>query len=216
MHLDLDILVYAVVAILLLGRLWMILGKRSEGEPRRQNPFVAPPPKPPAATPPPSSGAVPFRPLLEPPPASLAGGLASVAKALSDFDEKAFVQKAREVFEDVVQGYASEKTELLAPHLSPALFASFMQAIEARHAAGQTAQTRILRIRETEVMAARVESGHALITLRFLSDQENILRDSENALIGGGVGKIAEVSDIWVFARATDKPTAPWLVVETR
>jgi hypothetical protein len=41
-----ELILYAVVAVVLLARLWSIFGRRSDDEPQRPNPFVTPAPGP--------------------------------------------------------------------------------------------------------------------------------------------------------------------------
>lgn len=219
MHVDLDILVYAVIAALLLGRLWAVLGTRNDDEPQRPNPFAPPPPPKPAqeedpyALPPPVASRMP-PPAL--PPASLAGGLAQVKAADPAFEEKPFLQNASAIFTAIVSAYASGSLSSVDKFLSPSLLTHFQQAADARSAQGQSAQSRIARIKECEPVAARAEGKQVFITVRFVSDQENILRDRNGTVIGGTEGKTEEVTDIWVFTRDAQIADAPWLVVETR
>ena len=221
MHVDLDILVYAVIAALLLGRLWAVLGTRNDDETQRPNPF-APPPKPPQgqdggqtdpyALPPPVSRM--SAPAL--PPASLAGGLAQVKGVDPSFEEKPFLQNAQDIFSAVVAAYARGELAKVSTMLSPALLAHFQQAVDARNAEGQSAQTRIVRFKDVEPVAARADGNQVFVTVRFVSDQENILRDRSGAVIGGIEGKTEEATDVWGFSRDTQLPQAPWVVVETR
>jgi predicted lipid-binding transport protein (Tim44 family) len=216
MHVDLDILVYAVIAALILGRLWASFGSRNEDETQRPNPFAPRPQTPPDATfTAPSQALARMQPSL-PPPASLAGGLALVTAAIPSFDEKQFLQIARDIFTTVVTAYASGSMNSLSGLVSPALIAQFQQAANARTTAGQSAQTRVARIKDAEVTAARTESKQALITVTFVSEQENILRDASGTIIGGKEGALEEVTDIWTFARDTQTPDTKWSVVETR
>ena len=211
MNIDIDILVYAIIAAVLLGRLWAVLGSRHEDEPQRPNPYV---PTPPASAEQKNVAPVRFSVVL--PPASLEGGLAQVKAVDPAFDEKAFLQEARVAFTAIVTGYAAGTMAVLSSYLSSARLAQFGQAAEARRAEGQTAQSRIIRIRDAEVTAAHSQETQAFITVRFVSDQENILRDSHGTIIGGAEGKIEEVTDIWVFSRDTKSPNTKWAVVETR
>ncbi|MDE2029320.1 MAG: Tim44 domain-containing protein [Alphaproteobacteria bacterium] len=235
MHIDIDIVVYAVIAVLLLGRLWVLLGRRDEDEPRQPNPFAQPPeakkpaPKQDDSDAPFAGGntqtqdadaehALPLSPLLHPelPPASLAGGLAQVKAVDASFDEKQFLQNARATFTAIVTAYATGDMDGVAPLLSPALLSHFRQAAGARRAAGQTAQTRVLNIKEAEAVAARAEGSQAYVIVKFVSDQENILRDAHGTVIGGGEGKTEEVTDTWAFSRDASQPDSQWVVVETR
>ncbi len=219
MQVDIDILVYAVIAALLLGRLWAVLGTRNDSDPQRPNPFLPPPDAQPAEEKekhPAKQNLVARLQPPGPPPHSLAGGLAQVAAVDSLFDEKAFLREAQDIFSAVVSAYAAGNLVVVADFLSPDLMSSFQRAVDARTEAGQTAQTRIARIKEAEVVAARAEGKEAFVTVRFVSDQENILRDAQGAIMGGEEGKFEEVTDIWTFARDTQEPAARWIVVETR
>lgn len=217
MQVDVEIVVYAVVAALLLGRLWSVLGTRNDDEPQRMNPF--------AKRPKPFEEDDPEKPKpdvtvrLQPvalPPNSLAGGLQQVKDALPSFDEKAFLREAQDIFTSVVKAFAFGNLGFVSNFLAPTLMGRFQQAIEARRAQGQTAEAKISRIKEAEVTAAKVENERVFVTARFISDQENILRDAQGRVIGGKEGVSEEVSDTWTFAQDTKAPATVWTVVETK
>jgi predicted lipid-binding transport protein (Tim44 family) len=217
MQVDIDILVYAVIAALLLGRLWAVLGTRNEDDPQRPNPFEPPSGlRPGREDEPPQTNVVSRMMPPPPPPRSLAGGLAQVSAADSSFEEKQFLQESRDIFTSIVGAYAAGNLAVVSEFLSPTILGHFQRAVDARTAAGQKAQTTISQIKETEVVAARAEDKKAFVTVRFVSDQENILRDASGTIIGGAEKKYEEVTDIWTFARDTQAPGAKWVVVETK
>ncbi|MDR3448807.1 MAG: Tim44/TimA family putative adaptor protein [Alphaproteobacteria bacterium] len=214
MHIPIDILLYALIAVILLARLWVLFGTRNSDEPQRPNPFI-PPPAPEMKraaedfTPPPMAKALP-------PPASLEGGLVQVKTIDKDFSEKRFLADAREIFTAIVETYATGNLSGIADKMSPALLAHFQASADARKANNQTAQSRIDKIKDADAIAARAEGTQAFVTVKFVSDQENILRDSGGRVIGGSEGKTEEVTDIWTFSRDTSVPDSKWIVVETR
>ncbi|MDE1901686.1 MAG: Tim44 domain-containing protein [Alphaproteobacteria bacterium] len=219
MHIDLDIIVYAVIAVVLVARLWSVLGNKNEDDPQRPNPFGPPPDadasfsaRTPAAAP--SAPALSFR--AAPPPTSLAGGLAQIKTADASFDEKQFLQQARASFTAIVEAYAAGTFDGVADKMSPALLAHFQQAADARRAAGQSAQTRILKIDEAEVTAAHADETKCFATVTFTSTQENTLFDAAGKTIGGGTGTAETVTDVWTFTRDAQTPDSAWVVTETR
>jgi predicted lipid-binding transport protein (Tim44 family) len=121
------------------------------------------------------------------------------------------LQTARDIFATVVGAYASGTIGSMAGLIAPALLLHFQQAINTRVAAGQTAQTRVARIKEAEVTAARAEPTQAFITVKFVSDQENVLRDAGGTILGGQEGRLEEVTDVWIFARDTKAPDTKWM-----
>lgn len=215
MHIDIDIIAYAIIALLLLGRLWSVFGTRNDNEPQRPNPFAQPAPPPvveAAPALPPAARLLPSG----PPPASLAGGLAQVQAVDPSFDEKRFLQERRDVFTAIIGAYADGNLSSISEFLSPTIFAQFQNALAKREQDGHKAQTRLSQIKDVEVTQARAEDKRAYVTVKFVSDQENLLRDASGTIIGGEAGRFEEVTDIWVFMRDTAQPESKWVVVETR
>ncbi len=216
MQVDIDILVYAVIAALLLGRLWAVLGTRNDNEPQRPNPFV---PRPSTLDGNSTEDRKELPPRIQPPPlppSSLAGGLEQVKAVVPSFEEKQFLQEARDIFTSVVGAYASGKLTLVSDFLSPTLMGNFQQSVDARSAEGHSAQTRISRIVDSEVVSARAEDKQAFVTVKFISEQENILRNAHGKIIGGKEGQLEEITDVWTFSQDTQSPGARWAIVETR
>jgi predicted lipid-binding transport protein (Tim44 family) len=215
MQIDLTTVIFAVIAVVLLARLWSVFGSRNEDEPQRPNPFI--PQTPPVVTVPPEEApALPRMPPVLLPPNSVAGGLAQIKTIDPAFDEKKFLQQARQIFTSVVETYASGAMAGIALMLSPQLLAHFQKSVDARIGSGQTAQSRVEAIKDADTVAARAEGSTGFITVKFISMQENILRNAQGNVIGGAVGKTEEVTDIWVFSRDTATADSPWIVVETR
>jgi len=216
---DYDIIIYALVAVLILARLWTVLGQRGGDDRTRINPFAARPPTTLDAGP--TAIAGPQRtetPLLLKPmqlaPDSLAGGLASIRVADPTFDEKQFLQKVRAAFTTILAGFAKGDLTEAAPFLHPVVLAQFKDAVEARQQAGQSMDHRLVAIREAECVTAKSEGNHATITVRFVSQQETTLRDSLGAVLDNS-GKTEEITDLWVFARDV-KADPNWILVETK
>lgn len=216
MQVDVDILVFAVIAALILGRLWSVLGTRNENDQQRPNPFASRPTTIDGEASEDRGEAVAR---LKPPPLpphSLAGGLEQVKNLVATFDEKQFLREARDIFTSVIGAYASGRLSLVADFLSPALLGKFQQSVDARSSQGHSAQTRISRIVDADVTAARAEDKQAFVTVKFISDQENILRNAQGAIVGGAEGKYEEITDVWTFAMDTQYPNSRWTIVETR
>ena len=100
--------------------------------------------------------------------------------------------------------------------LGPTVLPGFKSAIEQRQKASATLETRIGRIREAEVTTASIGDTRVFITVRIVSEQENILRDAGGKVLHGTPGQMEEIIDLWTFARDVKTPGAPWLLVETR
>ncbi len=230
-----DILIYALVAVLVLGRLWTLLGRRREDESQRPNPFAAPPeaPPPPPTTQSPAPGedsaeaigashaaldsAVPNKALTyEVAPTSLAGVLLQIKAVDATFAEKPFLAGAKAAFGLIVDSFAKGDHERLERLVAPDVFARFKQALEDRLAAQQTQESRIERLTDASLTAARLDGTRAFLTVDFTSHQVNVTRDAEGRVVAGDPDHPEEVRDVWVFARDLASHDPNWQLVETR
>jgi predicted lipid-binding transport protein (Tim44 family) len=218
-----DIIIYGLIAVVLLARLWVVFGRRNEEDTQRPNPFATPAPgrrddEDVVLAPERKRGDEPsapaFTPLLSA-PMSLAGTLERIKQQDAAFDEKQFLQQARSIFTSVLEAFAKGDLAPVKNKLGPAVAASFAAAIDKRRKAGETLENRIIRIRDVETAVARLDDDNkAVITVRFISEQENIIRNASSHIVSGGPGQVEEVTDLWIFTR--ELKSTDWQLAETR
>ncbi|CAK0764937.1 Mitochondrial import inner membrane translocase [uncultured Gammaproteobacteria bacterium] len=215
-----DIVFFAALAGFLVYRLYGVLGHRSGTERQRPNPYG------------------PIRSDQEPPdnvihlpdrgqraaaksedeeaPYSLEAGINRIKAADPSFDEKPFLAGARAAFEMIVAAFARGDADALRPLLSDDVYDNFATAINDRAAAAETLETTLSRIKEVDLLEARMDGHIALVTLKFLSDQINVTRNLQGTVIDGDARHPIEVTDIWTFARSTRAGDPNWTLIETR
>jgi predicted lipid-binding transport protein (Tim44 family) len=66
------------------------------------------------------------------------------------------------------------------------------------------------------VVGAKMESSRARVTVRFKSEQINLLKDVEGKIVEGDPQTAEEVVDLWTFERDTASSDPNWTLVETR
>ncbi len=218
----LDILVFAAMAVFVLARLWSVLGRRDDNEPQRQNPFAASlthaQDEEDVMVVPEGARALENKALLAGrlAPTSLAGVLDQIKTLDPSFDEKKFIQGAKTAFARIVEGFAKGDLSSIAKWLAPAVLDGFQKAIVSRQDARQTLESRLDRISEADITAARLEETKAFLTVEFVSHQANVMRDAQGNVISGSPDQLEEVRDVWVFARDVKAADPNWLLVETR
>lgn len=217
-----EIIIFAMIAAFLVHRLRSVLGRRDGDERPRPNPYSAPVETPrdnviplPARNRPEPAASVPVA-ADHDEPLSLAARLDAIQQADPNFDEKSFLQGARGAFEMIVGAFAAGDLATLRPLLSDAVFANFARAIKDRQAAGETLETHIAALRDIDVADAHLDGAVALLTLRFVSDQTNVIRNADGDIIDGDPAQTIEVIDVWTFARNTRSRDPNWSLVETR
>lgn len=148
-------------------------------------------------------------------PPSVERGLAEIAQADRRFDAAAFLDGARSAYGMILDAFWKGDKALLRQLCDEDVYAGFAAAIDARVAAGEKLDNRLIRIEETAFVAAGVESGHARITLRFRADIAAVTRSAEGVVIAGSLDDAIDSTDIWTFGRAVNSPDPDWLLEET-
>jgi len=157
------------------------------------------------------------RPAPEPlPPGPLGEGVAAIRAADPDFRLDSFLSGARMAFEMIVQAYADGDLKTLRPLLADSVYRPFANAIEERERKGETLVTELMGIRTVEATEARLNGTFAEVTVRFVSEQVNALKDAEGRIIEGDPTRVIDVVDVWTFQRDTRSRDPNWQLIATR
>lgn len=215
----LDIVLFAMVAAFLVLRLRSVLGKRTGHEQPRQDPIsqrnqetegdgnVVELPNRNRETDPVAD--------LDPDD-PLTAGIAEIRDADNTFDPGGFANGARGAFEMIVQGFAEGDRDNLQMLLADDVYENFEAAIDEREEAEETLESTIIGIKSAEVIEAGMDGQNAMVTVKFVSEQVNVTRDSEDRIIDGDPNQVTEITDIWTFSRDTKSRDPNWKLVETR
>lgn len=220
-----EIVIFAMIAAFLVYRLRSVLGRRTGEERQRSNPFTSAPgaAKPDNVVPLPDRNRA--RPDVAPgadivvsdEPLSLAASIDQIRAADPTFDEKHFLEGSKAAFAMIVDAFARGDTATLRPLLADDVYDSFAQVIRDRQAAGEQHEARIEQVREAEVVEAKLDAGRtARVTVRLVSDQVNVVRDRNGAIVDGDPKALVENTDVWTFARNLRSRDPNWALVEVR
>lgn len=149
------------------------------------------------------------------PAATLDVGLAQVHKADKAFNDEEFLEGARGCFELVIDAFAAGNSKALRPLLSNDVYGDFAGAIDERAKNGQTLETTLVGINEVEITGADLQGRTAFITIKFISEQVNVLRDKDGETIEGDPNHVTKITDLWTFARNTNSRDPNWTLVAT-
>lgn len=207
-----DIIFFAMVAAFLVLRLRSVLGRRTGEERQRPDPFSRPENGEDKVVELPGRGPV----TLGPADHSLAAGLTRIRMADPAFSPEEFLEGARAAFQIILMAYAKGDREALRPLLADEVFANFTRAIEDREQRGETMETDLVSVKAVEFMEAVLEDNEAVITVRFVTEQVNVQRDSKDVVVEGDPNQVEEVTDIWTFRRLVTSEDPNWELVATR
>lgn len=218
-----EILVLAMIAGFLVLRLRRVLGRRTGHEqppdrfPREvedTGDTVIPLPDRSA-----SDGADPEAEAPPLPPQSAAGepsGLTQIKIADPAFKEDEFLDGARIAFEMILEAFARGDKKQLRTLLGAGIYDDFAQEIDRREQAGERLETTLVSFVLADIVAAGVEAHKSRVTVKFLTEQVNVLRDAADATIEGDASTVSKITDLWTFERDTRSRDPNWQLVETR
>lgn len=227
---DIYTIIIIVLAVFIFLRLRSVLGTRTGNERPPQD--YAPRPQPEAprdnVTPLPQRTPEPQGPAAsddEPaadrwagiaePGSPVARGLDDIAKAEGGFDAREFLGGAKAAYEMIVTAFATGDRKTLKPLLAKEVFDSFSAAIGEREQRGETVESSFVSIEKAEMTGAEVVGRTAQITVRFVSKLITATRDRDGHVIDGSPTEIADLIDVWTFAREVPSRDPNWRLVST-
>ncbi len=219
-----DIVLFAMIAAFLILRLRSVLGRhRDHGRPEdgigssrapQRDDKVIPLPEQVETAPLVADEANESEPAPKETP--LDAGFTQIQIAAPDFDRTEFIAGARAAFEMIVQAFAEGDRELLESLLSEAVYGNFLSAIMSRENAGETLENTLIRIASAEPIEALMDGTSAHVTVKIVSEQINVTRNSKGEVMDGDPDHVSEITDIWTFARNTQTVDPNWVLVATR
>jgi predicted lipid-binding transport protein (Tim44 family) len=211
-----DILIFAALAAFVLFRLFRVLGRRTGNE-------RPPPSQVPGNAANEQDNVVPLPGVDQQPEDSLAGidgplraGMTQIRLADGSFDPEQFLAGARSAFEMILDSFHKGELEKVRPFLDNDVYRSFATAVTERESAENRRIIELIAINRCEAIEAEMQGRQARITIRFESDQTDILKDSEDRIVAGDPSTPIEVTDIWIFGRDTKSRDPNWQLVATR
>jgi len=216
-----DVLLFGLVAAFLFYRLRSVLGRRTGTERQRPNPFAPAPESPVEPTSALRDNVIPLpeRGDFNNPAAPTGApslGLASIKRADAGFNEEEFLGGARAAFEMIVDAFSRGDSGALKPLLASEVMQQFDGAIQQRRAAGETVETVLHSVRAVSIAEARLEGGNAIITVKYVTEQTNVVRDRDNQILDGDPKAVETVTDLWTFSRNVRATDPNWLLIATR
>jgi predicted lipid-binding transport protein (Tim44 family) len=149
------------------------------------------------------------------PGTALAQGLDGIVEKDSAFDPRHFLSGARSAYEMIVLAFANGDRRALRDLLSSEVYESFDAAIKEREKAEQKTETRFVSIDKAELVGAEQRDRTAQLTVRFVSQMISVTRDKGGNIVDGSADKVADITDIWTFARDTTSRDPNWKLVGT-
>ena len=212
-----EIVILAMIAAFLGLRLYSVLGRRAEHEEepvptRFERPEGGNTPR--AVTPAVAESPRRNREIAGFPPA-IEQGLREISAADRRFELLTFLEGAKAAYGMVLEAFWRGDKAELRQLCDDDVYQSFAAEIDAREAAGETLDNRLIRIEDTLVHAAGLDGRTARIAVSFVADIASLIRDKDGNVVAGSLDDAIESHDVWTFSRNVDSADPDWLLDET-
>jgi len=146
----------------------------------------------------------------------LSRGVREIQQADPSFQVDEFLPGAEVAFEMILGSFAEGDSEALKPLLDRDVYANFEQVIRSREDAGEELEYTLIGIKSADAVEAYMENSYANVTIKFISEQINVLKDKDGNVVDGDPDRIIDVTDFWTFARNTGSNDPNWALAATR
>lgn len=208
------VILFAAIAAFVALRLYSVLGKRTGHE----QPLPRPAEERVGATPLPRTIDMPAEVRDTGPRAVEAGaenGLRALVAADPSFDVAQFVEGARSAYKMILEAFWKGDRDTLSWLVEDEVRDSFFAAIDAREAAGETLDNRLISIERAVIADVAVEGRTARVTMRFDADIAAVTRDKDGNVIAGSLSDAVETHDVWTFSRVLASDDPNWKLSDT-
>ena len=215
-----DIFLFAVIAGVILFRLYTVLGRRTGNERPPQESYRLSG-RTPADAPAAKDNVVPLpiaaraAQTADVPTDPVARGLLGIKLADRSFETEHFISGARAAYELIVTAFARGDRTQLKPLLSDEVFAAFGQVISGREQRKENVTFTFVGFKDVKIVQAALKGRSAEITLAFASQFISATANAEGAVIEGDSKSVRDVTDVWTFARDVRARDPNWLLVAT-
>jgi predicted lipid-binding transport protein (Tim44 family) len=145
----------------------------------------------------------------------MAQALDGIVRAEPRFEPSEFLEGAKSAYEMIVTAFAQGERKILKDLLSRDVYEGFERAITERERRGETVETTFVSIDKAEMAGAELHGKTAQIVVRFLSKLITATRDASGKIVDGSPETVADVTDVWTFARTLGSRDPNWQLVAT-
>lgn len=142
-------------------------------------------------------------------------GLRKIANADRQFNPVRFLAGAKTAYGMILEAFWAGNKDDLKTLADDDVYASFVEAIDARDERGETLENRLVRIENAVISDARMDDRMARITVRIDADIASVVRDRDGEMIAGSLTDAVETHDIWTFSRDVRSSEPNWVLDET-
>ena len=152
---------------------------------------------------------------LDKPGDPVARGLLDIKLSDRSFEDAHFVDGAKQAYEMVVTAFAAADRQTLRSLLSDEVYAAFDGVIREREQNKQTVEFTFVGFGETKITHAALKRRTAEVTVSFAAQYISATHGPDGAVVDGDPKAVRAVNDVWTFNRDVRASDPNWTIVAT-
>lgn len=132
------------------------------------------------------------------------------------FDLDDFLKKSQRAFEMIFKAYSEGDKSTLKELLVPRTYQAFSMAIDDRNSRGEILEGNLVSFSKVELIDAKVENENIFVTVKFVTEQSNVLKTLDGKILEGSSDFVENRTDIWVFSRKIKSTDSKWFLYEIK
>lgn len=132
-------------------------------------------------------------------------------KSLKEFSEETFLANAKIVFQMVTDSFTKGDVGSLKKFLIPELYDVFEKEVLERKEKKHVIDFSLICFDSVKILNKSVNKEE--VTVQFVTEQINLLKDADGKVIEGDEMSVATVTDTWTFKR---KNKTKWIISATK
>jgi len=126
-----------------------------------------------------------------------------------------FIEEIKSSFAKIVESFAKSDLKSLKELTSGLIFNNFERAIILRQNSKKTLNSRIIAIDKVDIIKVGKKDDDLSVAIKFASRQINFIMDENNKVIDGAESQIINLIDNWAFAKNTKLNNSAWQLIAT-
>jgi predicted lipid-binding transport protein (Tim44 family) len=126
-----------------------------------------------------------------------------------------FINGAKSAFEMVLKAFSDGDISTLKMLLSDKIFSAFQKAINQRNIDQHKLTTNLIAIEKAEIISAMTLENNASIIIKFVTKQINYICDKDEKVLEGKKDEINQITDVWTFKKDLTIADPNWIINAT-
>lgn len=136
---------------------------------------------------------------------------------IPNFNKKAFIKGAQKAFEAILTAFSKGDLKVLSSLVNGELLKRIEAVMAERKEKGITTEADLIGFVETEIESVQfVGEDKVNLIVKFVSEQVNLLKNTDGEVIEGDENYVQTISDVWTFEKSLDARVNNWMLCSTK